>query len=93
MKVLDDGDVDTLKKVPGLGKATAGKIILTLRGKLTLDERASEEVGVHGELADSLVNMGFDKKAVNKAVANVAAKNPGATEEELFRQALVALSQ
>ena len=93
VKILDDGDVEALKRIPGLGKATAGKIILALRGKLTLSEDSPGDVGAHGELVESLVNMGFEKKAVKKAVADAAAEQPGATEENLFRQALAVLSR
>lgn len=93
VKVLDDGDVDVLKRIPGLGKATAGKIILALRGKLTFAEEAAQESGNHSEIVDSLVNMGFDKKAAKKAVDQAVSGHPDAAEEILFRQALMALSQ
>ena len=93
VQVLDDGDVDALKRVPGLGKATASKIILALRGKLTFAEEKDEETGTHSEIVDSLVNMGFDKKAAKKAVGEAVKAEPSAAEEVLFRNALMSLSQ
>ena len=36
VRSLDSEDVDSLARVPGLGKKTAQKILLTLRGKLSL---------------------------------------------------------
>lgn len=93
VKILDDGDVDALKRVPGLGKATAGKIILALRGKLTLaEEETTENGGSHTEIVDSLVNMGFDKKSARKAVDDAVKAEPNAGEEIIFRQALMTLS-
>jgi Holliday junction DNA helicase RuvA len=38
---LDREDVDNLCRIPGLGKKTAQKIILQLRGKLTGDDEAT----------------------------------------------------
>jgi Holliday junction DNA helicase RuvA len=93
-EILDNGDVDALKRVPGLGKATAGKIILALRGKVTwTEEKEDGPAGNHGEIVDSLVNMGFDKKGARTAVEQAAKENPGAGEEILFRDALLRLSQ
>ena len=94
VRSLDAGDVEALTRLPGLGLKTAQKIILSLRGKLTLTEER-EETG-HGELIDSLVNMGFDRRLVKEAVLRAAAEGEESgtlTEQELFRKALVNLSQ
>ncbi len=93
-EILDNGDVDALKRVPGLGKATAGKIILALRGKVTwTEDKEDGPSGNHSEIVDSLVNMGFDKKGARTAVEQAVKDNPGAGEEVLFRHALLRLSQ
>ncbi len=96
IRSLDDGDVDSLCRLPGLGKKTAQKIVLSLRGKLTVSE--DSEKSEHVEIIESLVNMGFDKKLVKTAVKKVSAdyssdSSEGNGEEELFRQALILLSK
>lgn len=91
VEALDRDDVDALSAVPGVGKKTAAKIVLTLKGKLTPSGgagRASED-----DIATALVGMGFDRRTAKAAVAE-ALKSVGAGlapedhERELFRRAV-----
>lgn len=97
IKQLDDNDVDSLTRLPGLGKKTAQKIILTLRGKLRLDE-PGEAPNIDSEIINALVDMGFDRKsaesAVRKALEEDNIKNAESSEKEqiLFRRAIIILS-
>ncbi len=86
-QALDNDDVDTLSSLPGIGKKTAQKIILTLKGKLT---PAAESSGRSAEddIATALVGMGFDRRTAKSAVV-AAAKSLGGREmkgEELERE-------
>lgn len=93
---LEDGDVAALSGIPGLGKTTAQKVILTLKGKLTLP--GEEDTGGSAELVKALVDMGFDKKkaegAVDKASRDAAELSlPVADmEKEILKMAIVRLS-
>jgi len=90
---LDRDDVEALSAVPGVGKKTAQKIILALKGKLTpVGEgkgRTAEE-----DITTALVGMGFDRKTARSAVAAALAALAGRhlkgeeLERELFKQAL-----
>jgi len=91
-QALDRDDVDALSAVPGIGKKTAQKIILTLKGKLTSSAgepgRRTEE-----DIATALVGMGFDRKTAKAAVAQaLKSLDPGLArddlERELFRRAV-----
>ncbi len=42
--ILEKGDLEMLEKIPGVGKKTAGKMILTLKGKLKLSENSGGSV-------------------------------------------------
>lgn len=93
---LDAGDIDALARFPGIGKKTAQKIVLALRGKLSL---RSEEGGGRGyeEIAAALVEMGFDRRQASEAVAaaveGMAGASPqGPTEEEILKNAILRLS-
>ena len=94
---LDADDVDALSRIPGLGKKTAQKIILTLRGRLTLPQ-AEDADTPNVEIIAALAEMGFDRQSATKAVERVAAdvRSEGLqgedAEKELFRRAIVSLS-
>ncbi|HTZ50062.1 MAG TPA: Holliday junction branch migration protein RuvA [Spirochaetia bacterium] len=90
---LDRDDLDALSAVPGVGKKTAQKIILALKGKLT---PVGDGKGrpVEEDITTALVGMGFDRKTARSAVAaalNALAGRKLSGEElerELLRQAL-----
>jgi len=95
--VIEAEEIDRLSTVPGVGKKTAGKIILALRGKiLTSAQQKSEEV--FPELLDALSDMGFDRKKARLALQEVAKNigsdtlSPNEYEHELFRRTIVHLS-
>lgn len=74
--VLDSENMARLEKIPGVGKKTAQKMMLTLKGKLNLEESASEVKGrvretVHSpwdDVVSALVNMGYEKAACERTV-------------------------
>ena len=102
---LDSGDLARLEKIPGLGKKTAQKMLLALKGKLTLDETApkSQAKNSGGEYSDviaALADMGYDKRKAEETIARLAEENKpeftGKTKEQkeelLFRKAIVELA-
>ncbi len=64
---VESEDLATLIGVPGLGRKTAQKIVLQLKGKLVTD--TDETLSAHGDIVTALAGMGFDKRAADKAVA------------------------
>ena len=99
IKALESDDVALLSSLPGIGKKTAQKIILALRGKLLADVSDNDSNTPYKELASSLADMGFDHKAALKAVKEISADNDilnlsskEEKEKEIFRRAIIALS-
>ena len=95
--ILEAGDVDSLAALPGLGRKTAQKILVTLQGRLSLGDGAAGATP-GGEIVAALVDMGFDRKAAQSA-ANAAEKsvadenfNEAQREAEILRRAIIALS-
>ena len=78
---LDRDDVEELSSVPGIGKKTAQKIILTLKGKLTSADEGSGK-SAEEDIAAALIGMGFDRKTAKASVASalksIAAEGAGA---------------
>ena len=63
------GDVDTLSSVPGIGKKTAARLVLELKGKF-------EQVGVAGrsryeDVKAALVSLGYSAAEANSAIATL----------------------
>ena len=105
--VLERGDVEMLEKIPGVGKKTAGKMMLTLKGKLKISESAGDVVhsgaaAPYSDVVASLVSMGYDKRLVEQKVSQLsesfasqtdfAAKSQKDREDMIFRRAIVELA-
>jgi Holliday junction DNA helicase RuvA len=93
---LENEDLSRLEAVPGLGKKTAQKMLLALKGKLSFS-REAESTGPHSELMGALVEMGYDKRQAVHALKQAEDELPkeiSATEreQELFKRAIVLLS-
>jgi holliday junction DNA helicase RuvA len=92
-EALQRDDVDALSSLPGIGKRTAQKIILTLKGKLT---PAAEGPGrsTEDDIATALVGMGFDRRTAKSAAAQAVKSMGGVAmkgeelERELFKRAV-----
>ncbi|MFW5994753.1 MAG: Holliday junction branch migration protein RuvA [Spirochaetia bacterium] len=99
LRMLEQEDTEGLSRLPGLGKKTAAKIVLQLRGTLS-EEAPAPGSGATTPLDDvtaGLVEMGYDRgsatDAVSKALAEVQAEGVEETEQEreLFRRAILIL--
>ncbi|MDR0553298.1 MAG: Holliday junction branch migration protein RuvA [Treponema sp.] len=97
-RALEAEDVSRLEAVPGLGKKTAQKMILVLKGKLAKALPAAASAP-HGDLLEGLMEMGYDRRAAADALAKADAAIEASrcvTGEEreklLFKQAIAYLS-
>jgi Holliday junction DNA helicase RuvA len=94
-KALETEDLARLEAVPGLGKKTAQKMILALKGKLVAAKAVPDTP--YSELAEALAGMGYDRRAAAEALTRaekeISADIKGAEREKfLFREAIVYLS-
>ena len=97
IQALDNEDINVLTQLPGLGKKTAQKSILSLRGKLTRKEEGGEELFT--DIVEALYNMGFDKSEAKRTVRELAKREgashlpKGELEQKIMKDAIVELSQ
>lgn len=100
---LEGEDLAALESAPGIGKKTAQKMILALKGKLTAIEsrtaKKDAKPGIHDDVVQALADMGFDRRRAAEAIENLSRElaaegiaGRDTLEKELFRRAIVALS-
>ncbi|OIQ81743.1 holliday junction ATP-dependent DNA helicase RuvA [mine drainage metagenome] len=86
-------DSARLTRVPGIGKKTAERLLLELRGKLGADLGASggaAAVAGHGDVLAALLALGYSEREASAAVAKLEA---GVGVDDGIRQALKILAK
>ena len=96
-KALENGDLARLEAVPGLGKKTAQKMLLSLKGKLVQSQVIGAVSSPYNDLVEALASMGYDRRqaaeALAKSEASLDSNLPAAEKEKLlFQEAIVYLS-
>ena len=94
---VSSGDVKSLSRINGVGKRTAERLIVELKGKLAgIDPAAAPPVSgsAAADACAALEQLGFRKDAVNKTVNALLAELPEkeCTVENLIRTALLKLN-
>jgi len=94
---LEAGDLARLEAVPGLGKKTAQKMLLSLKGKLVHTQDVSTHISPYNDLVEALTAMGYDRRSAAEALAKAdatidAALADDVREKLLFKEAIVYLS-
>lgn len=98
---LEEGNVEGLASLPGLGKKTAQKILLQLKDKLSWSDgpgSGAVPAGPEGEWVESLSAMGYERRRVLSVVKKllkdeeISALPVERKEQEILRRAIVELS-
>lgn len=107
VNILENEDLALLEKVPGVGKKTAAKILLQLKGKLSLETETNSAAikrtaSPYADVVSALAEMGYDKNKAADAVSKIAEQlsnddgfsksSQSAREDLLFRRAIVELA-
>lgn len=86
-KSIAGGDTARLARVPGIGKKTAERIVLELRGKIDLRQLSSTTPGnvstLDRELTDILISLGYSATEAAAAIAALPGDAPPTLEERL----------
>lgn len=91
IEAVSSEDVELLSTIPGLGKKTASRLVLELKGKLPSLESdgayGSKGHSVAEDAVSALVNLGYKKPTAEKAVDN-AVRGGAAAIEDIIKEAL-----
>ena len=92
------GDLARLTKIPGVGRKTAERMVVELKDKLEAvaveaeKPAAASPAGVEADVKSALVNLGYDERTAEAAVADARRRTGPAAFEQLLRVTLSALS-
>jgi holliday junction DNA helicase RuvA len=95
---IRNSDLGRLTKIPGVGRKTAERMVVELKDKLdavTVEvERpvASSPAGIDADVVSALVNLGYEVRAAEGAVAEARRENGAVNFEKLLRASLQSLS-
>ncbi len=92
---VEEDDLNLLCKIPGIGKKTAERIILELRGKLgaiapTSTSTAASPASQRQDIANALMALGYSERELQKVLKEL---DPSIDVTEGIRQALKLLSK
>ena len=93
-QAINEGNVLELQKIKGIGAKSAQRIIVDLKGKISMASEMdhlfpSKSNTIKEESLSALVNLGFAKKSVEKVLEHVLkGGNDQITVEELIKEAL-----
>lgn len=82
IEALEQSDVSFLKTLKGIGKKTAERMIVELRGNLPPSEDAQTEM-VPPEVIQALTDLGFEKNMIHKTFREL--EKPLASAEEMVK--------
>jgi len=92
------GDLARLTRIPGVGRKTAERMVVELKDKLEAVAVESEKpapsspAGIEADVVSALVNLGYDGRAAETAVAEAKREAGTGNFEKLLRGALQSLS-
>jgi Holliday junction DNA helicase RuvA len=92
------GDLAKLTKIPGVGRKTAERMVVELKDKLEAVTIEAEKpapaspAGVEADVKSALINLGYDERSADSAVAEGKREAGTSNFEKLLRSALGTLT-
>lgn len=94
------GDLARLTKIPGVGRKTAERMVVELKDKLeAVAVEAAEKpapsspAGAEADVKSALINLGYDERTADSAVAEAKRQAGSSNFEKLLRASLAALTE
>lgn len=82
---VEVGDTVALSSAPGIGKRTASRIVLDLKGKLEVDVMTglTTAEGNESEVVESLIALGYSSNEARRVVSGSDMRSAGSLEEKI----------
>jgi Holliday junction DNA helicase RuvA len=95
-QIIASRDADMVKRVPGIGKKLAERLILELKDKFDEEEMIANEAAGHAlkgdklfEVRQALKTLGYDSREINKALAKLKPEDVEDSKiEDILKKAL-----
>ena len=86
-QIISSGDLNALKKVPGIGPKSAGRILVELNGfDVVLLESGSSVMSQNSEASLALESLGFKKEQINKVLNLCSATDTASLVKEALKK-------
>ncbi|MDX8402573.1 MAG: Holliday junction branch migration protein RuvA, partial [Mariprofundaceae bacterium] len=96
VRAIESGDDASIARTPGIGKKTAQRLILELRGKLPAERGSAGASGVAApgleDVRSALANLGYKPAQIERALQSLDTAGTDVDFESLLRAALRALA-
>lgn len=89
---VESGDVKSFTAVPGVGRKTASRILLELKGKLELDWSDSRIPSLDSNAVDALTALGYTPLEAREALSDLSENGNDLATEDQVRLALQQLA-
>ena len=80
---VESGDIKSFTAVPGVGRKTASRILLELKGKLELDWSVAIGPTLDGDALDALTALGYSPVEAREALSGLAEDDTPTTEDRV----------
>ena len=86
IEAIENGDVDFMKRMPGVGNKTASQIILDLKGKLVETGNNKVEEEKFRDVSEALKQLGYKQSEIKPVIKRLEKED--LPTDELIRRAL-----
>jgi len=97
---IRSGDLARLTKIPGVGRKTAERMVVELKDKLEAvaveaekPAVAASSAGAEADVKSALINLGYDERTADSAVAEAKRQAGTSNFEKLLRASLATLTE
>ncbi len=93
---IETGNISRITSIPGIGRKTAERLFVELRGKietLIFETELSNERSTKNEALSALINLGYNKSIAEKTVKDILVSESNISLEDLIKKSLINLNK